>query len=70
MADVIVALPEEGDVLAEGSAPRKTAAKKKTPKRKAAAGRGGAKKKTPKRATAGGRKKKAPKKANRSPRGA
>jgi hypothetical protein len=66
VADVIVALPEEGDVLAEGSAPRRTAKKKAPPKRTP---RGGAKKKTPpKRAKAGGRKKKAAKKAKKSAR--
>lgn len=58
MADVIVALPEEGDVLAEGSAPRKTA-KKKQPKKapKKAAKKKGTKKS--KRTVAGSRKKKA-----------
>lgn len=69
MADVIVALPEEGDVLVEGSAPRRTAKKKKTPKAAATRGRAATKKKVPKRSKAAGRKKKSPKKANRSPRG-
>jgi hypothetical protein len=65
VADVIVDLPDEGDVFAEGSAPRKTAGKRqpsKTPKKAARV------KKATKRVTAARRNKKAAKKKKTSAR--